>query len=82
VLYHFSQPISSDSPALGYTFRVKWHLKFSNFYIQSNAKLELENEIKRDDIPQSEEERKEEQIVPTYEELPMGDENNSTQAHA
>jgi hypothetical protein len=81
VLYHFAQPISSDSPALGYTFRVKWHLKFSNFYIKSAGTKELENEIKRDDQLQSGEVR-EELMCQTYEELPFGDENTQSQDHA
>jgi hypothetical protein len=82
VLYRFAEPISADSPALGYTFRVKWHLKFSNYFIKANNKMELENEIVRDDIPPGAEERKAESIVPPNEELPMGDENNSPKAHA
>jgi hypothetical protein len=82
VLYRFAQPISADSPSLGYTFRVKWHLKFSNFNIKTGNRLELDNEIKRDDIPQGAEERKLEESVPLDEELPLGDENNSAQEHA
>jgi hypothetical protein len=83
VLYHFAQPISNDSPALGYTFRVKWHLKFSNFYIKASSRKELDNEIVRDDIPLGAEERKDEvESVPLNEELPSGDEINSPKVHA
>jgi hypothetical protein len=45
IQYRFSQPIS-EVTGTGYTFRVKWHLKFSNYFIRANANKELiDNQI-------------------------------------
>lgn len=48
---------------------------------KSSTKLELENEIKRDDLLPSGEEREDEKVPPA-EELPLGDEIYSATAHA
>lgn len=47
VMYRFSQPIS-DVTGTGYQFRVKWHLKFSNYFVRNSNKELVENQIIND----------------------------------
>jgi hypothetical protein len=48
IQYRFIQPIS-DVTGTGYHFRVRWHLKFSNYFVRGTNKELVENEMIKDE---------------------------------